>query len=311
MICLNKKDSVCCDKTAVALGLFDGVHKGHQMIINKAVELARENEGIRSAVFCFQTDSVSSKGHDGKIEMLMTDSQKAQKFEEIGVDYLFSPHFDDMKSMPPEVFVRDVLKGRLNCSYAVCGVDFSFGRAALGKAEDLIRLGEKYGIKVFVLDQLSCDVGVISSTLIRRCIRHGEIAKANDMLGYRFGFTIQVEQGNKIGRTIDFPTINQKIPKGSVMPKFGVYCSKVLIDGVWYRGVTNIGVKPTVHIKTYPLAETYIMGYHGDLYGRVLTLELYEFVRAEKVFDNLDQLKQEISSNKQFANEYFEKLENR
>ena len=290
--------------SAVALGLFDGVHRGHQMIIGEAVKAAKA-DGINSAVFCFKTDTVTSKGHDGRIEMLMTDKEKAKLIDSLGVDYLYSPDFNDMKSFAPEDFVRDVLKGFLDCRYAVCGTDFTFGKGAAGKAEDLAALGKKYGIEVRVMDQLLYEGGVISSTEIRRLIRSGGISGANEMLGYRYGYVAEVEHGYGRGRTWSFPTINQKIPKGLVLPKFGVYCSKVLIDGKWYSGVTNIGVKPTVNVETAPLAETFIIGYEGDLYGRELELRLYEFVRPERKFDSFDELKAEIGRNTEFTKNYF------
>lgn len=290
--------------SAVALGLFDGVHRGHQMIIGEAVKAAGA-DGINSAVFCFKTDTVTSKGHDGRIEMLMTDKEKAKLIDSLGVDYLYSPDFNDMKSLAPEDFVRDVLKGFLDCRYAVCGTDFTFGKGAAGKAEDLSALGKKYGIEVRVMDQLLYEGGVISSTEIRRLIRSGGISGANEMLGYRYGYVAEVEHGYERGRTWSFPTINQKIPKGLVLPKFGVYCSKVLIDGKWYSGVTNIGVKPTVNVETAPLAETFIIGYEGDLYGRELELRLYEFVRPERKFDSFDELKAEIGRNTEFTKNYF------
>ncbi|MGN0623492.1 MAG: riboflavin biosynthesis protein RibF [Oscillospiraceae bacterium] len=296
--------NVMTKPSAVALGLFDGVHRGHQMIIGEAVKAA-EADGINSAVFCFKTDTVTSKGHDGRIEMLMTDKEKAKLIDSLGVDYLYSPDFNDMKSLAPEVFVRDVLKGFLGCRYAVCGTDFTFGKGAAGKAEDLAALGKKYGIEVRVMDQLLYEGGVISSTEIRRLIRSGGISGANEMLGYRYGYVAEVEHGYERGRTWSFPTINQKIPKGLVLPKFGVYCSKVLIDGKWYSGVTNIGVKPTVNVETAPLAETFIIGYEGDLYGRELELRLYEFVRPERKFDSFDELKAEIGRNTEFTKNYF------
>lgn len=296
--------NVMTKPSAVALGLFDGVHRGHQMIIGEAVKAAKA-DGINSAVFCFKTDTVTSKGHDGRIEMLMTDKEKAKLIDSLGVDYLYSPDFNDMKSLAPEDFVRDVLKGFLDCRYAVCGTDFTFGKGAAGKAEDLAALGKKYGIEVRVMDQLLYEGGVISSTEIRRLIRSGGISGANEMLGYRYGYVAEVEHGYERGRTWSFPTINQRIPKGLVLPKFGVYCSKVLIDGKWYSGVTNIGVKPTVNVETAPLAETFIIGYEGDLYGRELELRLYEFVRPERKFDSFDELKAEIGRNTEFTKNYF------
>lgn len=297
-------DRIPESRTACALGLFDGVHRGHRLIITKAAEKAAEIGGS-SAVFCFRTDTMTSKGHDGRIEMLMTDDIKAKAIESLGIDYLCSPRFEDMRSMPPEVFVRDVLKGAMNCGYAVCGGDFTFGRGAVGKAGDLVRIGRKYGIDVDIIDPLMYNGKPISSTGIRSLIRQGDIETANEMLGYNYGYTAKVEHGFERGRTWSFPTINQKIAKGLVLPKFGVYCSLVTIDGKKYGGVTNIGIKPTINIKTSPLAETFILDYEGDLYGRELELELLKFVRPERIFESVEELKAEIARNTEFTREYF------
>lgn len=307
MVNLTDSDYIPKQKTAVALGLFDGVHRGHRLIIGKAVEKASK-DGMRSAVFCFKTDTVTSKGHDGRIEMLMTDKDKGEAIESLGVEYLFSPDFNRMRYFPPEIFVRDVLVKRLNCGFAVCGTDFTFGRGAVGKAEDLVRIGKKHGIEVSVTDQLTYEGEAVSSTEIRKLIRHGEISKANEMLGYEYGYKIEVGHGFERGRTWNFPTINQKIPKGLVLPRFGVYCSKVLIGGKWYTGVTNIGIKPTVHVNTAPLAETFIIDYEGDLYGRELELRLFEFIRPEKTFESFEALRDEISRNTEYTKNYFSRL---
>ncbi len=301
---ITDKGNISKNKTAVALGLFDGVHRGHQLIIGEAVKTARQR-GLRSAVFCFKTDTVTSKGHDGRLEMLLTDREKGRLTEGLGVDYLYSPNFGDLKDMTPREFVRDVLKGVLNCTYAVCGTDFRFGRGAIGTAAELVSIGAEYGIEVRVMSQLLYDGGVISSTEIRRLIREGRISKANEMLGYKYGYILEVEHGYERGRTWNFPTINQQIPKGLVLPKFGVYCSRVKIDGKQYSGVTNIGVKPTVHVETAPLAETFIIDFDGDLYGREIELRLYEFVRPERVFASFDELKAEIGRNTEFTKKYF------
>lgn len=308
MILLTDNDYIPKEKTACALGLFDGVHRGHQLIIKEAVKISRQTGG-KSAVFCFKTDTVTSKGHDGRVEMLISDDEKHEKMRQLGIDYIYSPNFEKFKSMPPEIFVTDILKKRLNCSHAVCGKDFTFGRGAVGKAEDLVRIGERHGITVHIIDPLKYGEEIISSTEIRHSIRCGNIAKANEMLGYRFGFELEVEHGFQIGRTWDFPTINQKIPRGRVLPKFGVYCSKVNIDGNWYSGVTNIGIKPTVKENiTTPLAETFIIDYEGDLYGKILKLELYEFIRPEKKFDSFEELKAEIKRNTEQTKCFFDKL---
>ncbi|MBO5447934.1 MAG: riboflavin biosynthesis protein RibF [Ruminococcus sp.] len=290
-------------KTACALGLFDGVHKGHCAVIRTAVRL--KEYGLKPAVFTFRTDTVTSKGHDGRLEMILTDEGKHRRFEELGVEYLYSPPFEELKDMSPEEFVRDILKGRLGCRAAVCGSDFRFGKNADGNAESLRLLGKKYGIDVTVLDKLFYGGEEISSTAVRAYIRAGKIEKANEMLGYSFGFTLPVEHGNELGRTWSFPTINQIIPKGQILPGFGVYCSRVITDSHIYYGVTNVGIKPTVSEKAIPLAETYIIGFNGDLYGKTVEIRLDSFVRPEKKFGSLEELKAEIERNTEFTEKYY------
>lgn len=306
MIYITEDKCVCPHKTAVALGLFDGVHKGHQAVIKQAVN--KKSDKIKSAVFSFKTDTITSKGHDGRLEMLLTDKVKQQQFENLGVDYLYSPDFSHFKDMTDEEFVKQVLKDKLNACAAVCGEDFRFGKNAMGNDKRLMQLGEKYGIEVLVVNQLVMNGGAISSTKIRQLIREGNISQANEMLGYNYGYTLPVEHGYERGRTWNFPTINQMIPKGLVLPEFGVYCSIVHIGDKRYKGVTNIGVKPTVKVNTAPLAETFIMDYDGDLYGKEVKIELCEFIRPEKEFDSFDSLKDEIGRNIEFTKQYFKNI---
>ena len=290
-------------KTAVALGLFDGVHRGHQLVIGRACEY--KTQGFKSAVFTFATDTVTTKGHDGKIEMILTDDAKQKCFEKLGVDYLFSPRFSDYKDMSCEDFVKKVLKEKLNCERAVCGTDFRFGSGARGDCETLGRLGEKYGIKVDVIRQL-CDAnGVISSTVIRSAIRFGEMDMVNEMLGYTFFMELPVLRGQQIARTLDHPTINQVIPQGQIIPRYGVYCTRACIDGRQYGAVTNVGVKPTFNKQTTPLAETYIIGFEGDLYGKTVKVYFDKFLRPEKKFDSVELLKEQIDRDTKNAAEFF------
>ncbi len=298
-----KNDERINEKTACALGLFDGVHRGHQLVIGKACQYRKQ--GLKPAVFTFATDTVTTKGHDGKIEMILTDEGKQRCFEKLGVEYLFSPRFSDYKDMSCEQFVKDVLRDKLGCERAVCGTDFRFGKGAGGDCDTLCELGEKYGIKVDVMKQL-CDAnGVISSTVIRSAIRYGEMQMANDMLGYTFFIELAVERGQQLARTLEHPTINQRIPQGQILPRFGVYCTHVSIAGKLYAAVTNVGVKPTFNAHTSPLAETYIIGYDGDLYGKTVAVYFDKFIRAETKFDSAQALKEQIDRDTAFANEYF------
>lgn len=290
-------------KTAVALGLFDGVHLGHRRVLDKAAALAREN-GIKPAVFTFNTASVTSKS-TGRIEQLTTDEGKRQRLEALGFEYVYSPQFEKLKDMDAERFVGEILKDKLGARYAVCGENFSFGRGGSADSKTLCRLCKKYGIETAIESRLQSGGEVVSSTLIRELIKNGGISRANELLGYNFGFCAKVEHGNEIGRTWDFPTINQRLPEGLVLPKFGVYCSKTLVGGEWKESITNIGIKPTVGGLKMPLAETFIINYSGDLYGEDVALTLFEFVRPERVFDSFDGLKAEIARNTEFVKEYF------
>ena len=303
MIQIKDDQRICQHKTAVALGLFDGIHIGHQEVIKKAV--AKKTDKIRPAVFTFDTQSITTKGENGKLKMLITNEDKFKVLEEIGVEYVFSPPFSQFKNMTDEEFVKKILKDKLNACMVACGDDFKFGKNAMGNAQSLKTLGEKYGIETCIVKKISIADEIVSSSQIRDLIEQGCISKANQMLGYNYGYTLNVEHGDARGRTWNFPTINQVIPKELVLPKFGVYCSKVTIDGKKYVGVTNIGTRPTVKTDGEVLAETHIVDFNGDLYGKKLKLELFEFVREEKKFDSFEAVKAEIGRNKQFAINYF------
>ena len=289
------------EKTAVALGIFDGVHRGHRRVLSKAFS----HDELKRAVFTFNTHTVDSKGRDYK--MLITDSFKRRLLERAGAEYIYSPDFYTLKMMPAEEFARDILKGALHAEVAVCGERFRFGHKAEGDSEALIRYGRKYGFSVEIVERLDENGTRISSSLIRQLVSEGEIEKANRLLGYSYGYCCEVIHGNEIGRTWDFPTINQQIPDGLVLPRFGVYVSNVHINDRCFTGVTNIGVKPTVEHDIKPLAETFIVGFEGDLYGKDIEIELFEFIRPERKFDSFDELKAEIKRNTEYAKQAYSK----
>ncbi|EXM38916.1 riboflavin biosynthesis protein RibF [Ruminococcus albus] len=290
--------------TVCALGLFDGVHRGHRLVINNALSLAEEL-GVRSAVFTFRTDTVTSKGHDGRIEMILSDEEKRRHFENMGVDLIYSPAFDELKGMSAEDFVKDILVGLLGCKAVVCGSDFRFGKGAEGDCNTLELYGRIYGIDVRVCDKLSYKGEEVSSTVIRECIRSGRIEQANELLGYIFGLRLVVEHGRQLGRQWNFPTINQVIPQGQIMPKFGVYATRVIIGDEEKFGVTNIGVKPTLKAHDAPLAETYILDFSGDLYGKEIEILLDKFIRPEKGFDSIEDLKTQIGKDTLKVREFY------
>lgn len=295
------------EKTAVALGIFDGVHIGHRKVIKKAVSLKKS--GLTPAVFTFDTQSVVKRGQ--KLLCLLPSEKKEEIFESLGVEVMASPKFSQLKDLEAERFVKEILVDKLNVGAVVCGKNFTFGKNAGGNCDTLEKLGKKYGFEVIEVEHETIDGEVVCSSSIRQLLSVGEISKANRMLGEPFSMELEVVHGNAIGRTWNFPTINQVINENQTPLKYGVYCSKVFIEGKAYIGVTNIGVKPTLLDKSIkiPLAETYILGFEGDLYGRILKISLYEFVREERRFSSFDELKDEISRNKEFTKNYFSNTE--
>lgn len=299
MLEITDGNSILKEKTACALGIFDGVHLGHRLVIETAVK--QKNRGLKAAVFSFCTDTVTSKGENGRLERILTEDEKHRRIAALGADYMYCPDFSAVKDMSAENFVRSILAEKLNCAVAVCGKDFRFGRGAKGNADALIRLGERYGIEVIALDKVSFEGEEVSSSRIRELIKSGRIDEANFLLGKPFSYRLTVEHGNELGRTWDFPTINQRLPEGIVAPQFGVYGSYVKVGDKLYRGLTNIGVKPTVEKvkkEISPLAETYIMDFDGDLYGQTVELTLEFFVRPERKFLSFEELKNQIERDK-------------
>lgn len=278
--------------TAVAAGVFDGIHLGHRAVIEKAVSVAENVENTSAAVFTFDTSTVTTKGDFG---FILNREDKLAHLERLGAEYVYSPDFSLCREFSAERFVKEVLVGKMRARYVVCGEDFRFGRNASGNTELLKTLGGKLGFEVFTVPPIDDKNGErISSTLIRQLISEGNISRANGLLGYDYYFTLPVISGKKIGRTLGFPTINQPLENERAMPKFGVYSSIAEFDAREYKSITNIGVMPTVSDSEKVLAETYIISYEGELYGKNVKLSLKEFIRPELKLDSLDELKAQL-----------------
>ncbi len=206
-------------KTAVALGLFDGLHSGHQDVIHRAVDFIPD--GISPAVFTFETDTITSKGHGG-VDVILSHELKFELLEKLGVEYIYSPDFLNFKELTAVQFVQLVLRDKLNAKYVICGDDFRFGRGASCGRKELEVLCREYDIEVIVIPPTVIDGEIVSSTRIRQFIKEGNITAANRLLGYNFQMKLRVVRGNELGRTLNFPTINQYLPKRQVIPRFGV-----------------------------------------------------------------------------------------
>ena len=274
------------EDTAIALGCFDGIHRGHRQVL----ELALQKKQYRPAVFTFFGEDEARMKHT---TILMSDQQKIDLLQKMGFRSLFSLHFDDIREMEPEQFVNDLLIDTFRAKFIACGFNFHFGKKGRGDAEYLKKLCAARGVECAVLPAVMESGEPISSTRIRRYLSDGEVVKASCLQGHPFAIEFEVVKGNRIGRTLGTPTINQPFPENFTLPKFGVYASVVTVDEKKYAGVTNVGRKPTVGSEI-PLAETWIDGYSGDLYGQTPKVELLQFLRPERKFASLDELKMQI-----------------
>ena len=278
-------------KSAAALGFFDGVHLGHRVVIKLAVK--QEKNGLVPSVFTFNPDAISGrKSDDGYI---YSSEEKSKLLSECGIDNIFSVSFEEVCNLSGEEFVKEILIDKMNVGFVCCGNDFRFGKSASYGTDELRKYGIKYGFEVCTADDIKFEGEIVSSTKIRKFLLDGNIIKAHMFLGRPYAINKEVIHGAHLGSTRGFPTVNQIFETRQIVPKFGVYASDVCINGYWYRAITNIGMKPTVNYGGMPLAETYIDGFSGDLYGKTIQVNLCEFIRPEQKFASVDELKQQIA----------------
>lgn len=276
---------------AVALGNFDGLHIGHLAVIDRTIALA--GESMTATVMLF--DEHSMKAVTGAAPpRLITEEERADLFKKNGIEP-FVISFSRIKDFSPKEFVEKVLVNELDARIVVCGFNYRFGNKAKGDAKLLEEICIEKGIKCVIINEVVKDGMPVSSTAIRNAVECGDIEKANAMLGRSFGYCTEVINGDKRGRTWGFPTINQKLPEGIVVPKFGVYESIVTVEGQSYSGVTNIGLRPTVGTEKV-LSETHILSFDGVLYGKKVDVRLIRFIRSEQKFSSFDELILQIES---------------
>ncbi len=280
-----------------ALGCFDGVHLGHRALINET--LRDKNGGYVSAVWTF------SEPFGGPyIENV---ASRLSICGRLGVRIAICEDFSEIRELTPNDFVSR-LYNVFGVRKFVCGCDFRFGHNRAGSAETLKRAAEALGAECTVLPavMLEDQNEKISSTYIRSLIANGNAEEAAKLLARPFSVTGMISEGKHIGRTMDFPTVNQRLEVGRVIPRFGVYCSACLIDGKRYPSVTNVGIRPTINADvTDVTCETHIIGKRLDLYGKTLTVELYRFIRPERQFSSLSELQGAIQNDCVSADLYF------
>ena len=289
---------------AVALGNFDGVHRGHQALIARAAEQARAL-GAPLVVLTFEPHPRRFFVPDTGPFRLTLPPAKARLLAGYGVQAVLAQRFDqDFAALAAEAFVDDVLRTGLGARHVVCGYDFTFGARRGGNVERLRSLGEARGLGVTVLDPVMREGEIYSSTRIREALRAGMAVEAAELLGHAWEIEGVVEQGDQRGRTIGFPTANVALGE-HLRPRFGVYAVRALIDGTWRNGVANLGKRPTVG-KLQENFEVHLFDFAGDLYGRTLRVQLVDFIRPEMKFAGLDQLKAQIAADGQAARKILE-----
>ena len=292
----------------VALGYFDGVHIGHQRIMEAVCALA-EGSCCIPAVHTFSGIPIS-KGLDCVTKergfLLTMPEEKTQILERCGIAEVFLTPFDRVFcELEPETFLDIYVREMMNAKAVVVGSDYRFGRVRAGDIHLLEAWGKKYDIPVKVVAPL-CESGrTISSSWIRDCLAAGEAGLANRLLGYPISYGGVVEKGYQLGRTMQFPTANSRIESGKVVPKFGVYVSAALIGGSLFRGISNIGLRPTMlRDEKSPLLETMLYDVDADLYGKDIRVFLLDFVRPEMKFSSLDALKTQVHADMRAGREF-------
>ena len=270
-------------KNALCLGSFDGIHNGHRNVLSVSPE-------YRRVVVTFKAPPKSVLS--GEASMIMTLDQKCEALRRMGIKEIDVLDFLSVKDMSANEFLKMLLE-KYNPGLISCGFNYRFGKGGEGDINLLRDFCDKNGINLRVCEPVKDNQTVISSTMLRGLLQNGEIEKANEFLYEPFSFITEVVEGDKRGRTIGFPTVNQKYPDQLVKLKFGVYKTKVEFDGENYFGITNIGIRPTFK-SDYIISETYIENFSGDLYGKILKITPIKYLREETKFSSLEELKRQI-----------------
>ena len=272
-------------KTALALGTFDGVHKGHRAVLSLP-------EDYRKIAVTFKKPPKMEQGD--KAKLLMSYEDKCAALKRNGIDEVEGLVFSKMRDVSPEAFLA-YLKEKFDPALISCGFNYRFGKDAAGNTETLASFCQQNGILFRCCDPVLRDGTVVSSSGIRSLLASGEIEQANEMMTEPFSFSAEVINGDKRGRTLGFPTVNQRYPKELAPLRFGVYQTEVSFDQKTFTGMTNIGIRPTFETP-YVLSESFIHGFSGDLYGKTVRVAPIRFIRPERKFSSAEELKAQVLS---------------
>ena len=292
--------------TVLTLGVFDGLHLGHQLIMRTVVERARETGAIPTVV-TFDPHPRAVLHPESAPPLLQTLDQKVEGFGVLGIEQTivirFTPEFSMIRA---EDFLRDVVKERLQAKEVYLGRGFAFGHDREGNIELLRRVSKDLGFVADEVPELRLRNQRVSSSKVRGLLSEGRVNLARRLLGRPYGVEGRVERGAERGHVLGFPTANLH-PKNRVIPRNGVYVTGTLIDGQWRRSVTNVGVRPTFETDTEPSVETFVMDWDGDLYGDVVRVRFLHRLRDERKFGSMEELKAQIQRDVKRAQSYFDR----
>ncbi len=290
------------NKTAVALGSFDGLHTGHMSVI--ACALSFKECGLTPLVMLFDSHPLKVLSGKAPAEILQP-SLRNEILDSRGVGKVFIS-FEEIKNLSPREFFTEILIKKLNAGAVCCGNNYRFGKNGSGDTNELSALCKEFGIELKISPEIVFDGLPVSSTRIRQAIENGDIPLANAMLGREFRYKYTVVSGDRRGRLMGAPTINQHFSENFVIPKIGVYSSVAIIDNTEYPSVTNIGLRPSFANEDLR-SETCILGFSGDLYGHDIEVQLLQYLRGEMKFDSMEALGTQIKLDAEASKEIFRK----
>ena len=294
------------ERTVIALGFFDGVHRGHGALLQKTVQRAGEL-GAEPVVFTF--DRPPKEVVTGQPVYLINSAEDRQGLIRrlYGIERVILAPFDhEMMTMSWEDFVTKLLAGRCGAVHLVAGHDHRFGHRNAGNAQLLREKCAQLGLGCDIIPEVTYDGITVSSTYIRTLVEAGDVERAAEFLGHRHCLSRTVEHGQRIGRTIGIPTVNLTMPPHVLAPAHGVYITRVYLpDGRSFAGVTNVGTRPTVSDSAAVSVETYLLDFDGDLYGQAIRLDFCRRLRSERKFPSLEELRQQIQANIDETRAYF------
>lgn len=290
--------------TGIGLGNFDGLHIAHMALINTLISESKQR-GLDSVLYSFTKHPENIIRKKLFTPLITSTNKKVRLLELTQLDYTYFEEFDESFSrMSPEAFVKDILVDKLKMKLAVTGYDYRFGYKGQGDVAYLRELGKKYNYKVITIPAIKVDDDIISSTLIRKYVKKGDMDSAFKLLGRHYSITGVVEKGKRIGNTLGFPTANIYPEEYLLMPMDGVYVTRTLLDGKIYNSITNIGNNPTFNERKKSI-ETYILDYSGDIYGKDIEVFFLKKIRGEKKFNSIDELVKQIQKDIEIARQYF------